>query len=260
MTIRPVDLRALEPHLNQIGIIAETDIMIDTSTPRGKIVDAALRLAGTKGWSGLSLQDIATEAGVTLVDLRRQFHSKTQILTVFTRLIDDAVLSTLQASDADASTRDRLFDVLMTRFEAMAPYKAGLKHAAADLRLSPGAALAQLIPVLQSQYWMLAAAGVSGDGWRGRMRVKGLAALYGRVLDIWLHDDDPAMGKTMAALDLKLRRAGNAVHRFDAVCDSGGQFLKSLCGLAHVCDTSVVSETPAAPPAPQPEEAGAASV
>ncbi len=233
--------------------------MLDTSTPRGKIADAALRLAGTKGWRDLSLQDIATEAGVTLVDLRRQFHSKTQILTVFTRLIDDAVLSTLQANDADATTRDRLFDVLMTRFEVMAPYKAGLKHVAAGLRLSPGTALTQLIPVLQSQYWMLAAAGISGDGWRGRMRVKGLAALYGSLLDIWLHDDDPAMAKTMAALDRKLRRAGNAEHRFDAVCESGGQFLKSLRGLVHVCDTSVASETPPPAAAAPQSEAGAAS-
>jgi ubiquinone biosynthesis protein COQ9 len=239
-----------------IEIIAETGIMLDTSTPRGKIADAALRLAGTKGWRDLSLQDIATEAGVTLVDLRRQFHSKTQILTVFTRLIDDAVLSTLQANDADAGTRDRLFDVLMTRFEVMAPYKAGLKHVAAGLRLSPGTALTQLIPVLQSQYWMLAAAGISGDGWRGRMRVKGLAALYGSVLDIWLHDDDPAMGKTMAALDRKLRRAGNAEHRFDAVCESGGHFLKSLRGLAGVC---VASETPPPAAAAAQPEAGAAS-
>jgi ubiquinone biosynthesis protein COQ9 len=226
--------------------------MIDTSTPRGKIVDAAMRLAGTKGWRELSLQDIASEAGVTLVDLRREFCTKTQILSAFTRLIDDAVLSTQQASEAGATVRDRLFDVLMTRFEVMAPYKAGLKSAVGCMRFAPGEALAQLIPVLESQYWMLAAAGLSGDGFRGRVRVKGLAALYARVLDIWLEDDDPAMGKTMAALDRRLRRADNAASRFEAVCESGGQFLRSLRGLVHVCDENANGDTQAVP-AQQPE-------
>jgi len=236
--------------------------MIDTSTTRGKIVDAALRLAGTKGWRELTLQDIAAEAGVPLAEIRHHFRSKDHILTAFTRLIDDAVLSTLQASDAGASTRDRLFDVLMTRFEVMAPYKAGLKSAAASLRTNPGAALANLVPALQSQYWMLAAAGVSGEGVRGRLRVKGLAAIYASTLDVWFSDDDQGMAKTMAALDKKLRRADSAVKRVDAVCDSGEEFaesgrrlLKSLCGLTRVC----AGET-AAKPVPQGGNAAEAPV
>ena len=109
--------------------------MLNLSTPEGKIIDAAMRLAATSGWAGLSLGQIADEAGVTLAEFRKRFPTKTHILVAFTRAADDAVLAKMpEATAGDAGERDRLFDVLMTRFEIMAPYKAGLKRIKADLQ------------------------------------------------------------------------------------------------------------------------------
>ncbi len=65
--------------------------------------------------------------------------------------------------------------------------------------------------VLNSNYWMLAAAGIGGEGLRGSARVAGLAALSAQVFDVWLDDDDPGLSKTMAALDKRLRRAERTV-------------------------------------------------
>ena len=47
--------------------------MLDLSTPKGRIVAAALRLAGERRWRDVTLADIATAANVRLVDLRREF-------------------------------------------------------------------------------------------------------------------------------------------------------------------------------------------
>jgi Bacterial regulatory proteins, tetR family. len=102
--------------------------MIDTSSSKGKIVAAALRLAERQGWRDTGLDEIAAEAGISLAELRRDFQSKGQILAAFTRMVDDAVLAGLKPADANASPRDRLFDVIMSRFDAMMPYKGGLKR------------------------------------------------------------------------------------------------------------------------------------
>ncbi len=204
--------------------------MIDTATNRGKIVAAAMRLAPIKGWQALSLADIAAEAGVSLNDLRAEFQTKAQILAAFTRMIDEEVLAKQHAAGEASTPRDRLFDVIMSRFDALAPYKEAIRTIADDLRFSPGAALAQLGPVLYSQYWMLAAAGIPAEGMRGLVRVKAMTALYGRVFAIWLEDDDPGMARTMAALDRRFRQAEAVKRRIDGLCEAGDRILSALTG------------------------------
>jgi hypothetical protein len=54
---------------------------------------------------------------------------------------------------------------------------------------------------------MLEIAGISASGPFGRLKTKGLAAVYLSVLRVWLQDDSPDMAKTMAVLDRSLRRA-----------------------------------------------------
>jgi ubiquinone biosynthesis protein COQ9 len=189
--------------------------MLDLTSNRNKIVDAALRLAASDGWAGLSLDRIAREAGIGLAEFRKEFSSKADILAAFTRAVDDAVLAKIGPAEASFAPRDRLFDVLMTRFEAMAPYKAGLKRICETMHRSLGDSVTQLGASARSLYWMLAAAGIDAEGSRGAIRVPGLIALYARVFDIWLEDDDPGLARTMAALDSRLRRGERAMQRLD---------------------------------------------
>lgn len=189
--------------------------MLDKTTTRGKIIDAAFRLAAKDGWTGLSLDRIANEARVTLNEFRKEFSSKAEILAAYTRAVDDAVLAKVDPADAGVAPRDRLFDVLMTRFELMAPQKGALRRIRQDLRYRFGDSLAQFGPASRSLYWMLAAAGVDAEGSRGLLRVPALMSLYARVFDIWLEDDDPGLARTMAVLDSRLRRGERAMQRID---------------------------------------------
>jgi len=202
--------------------------MLDQTTARGKIIDAALKLAAERGWSGLSLDEIAATAGLNLAEFRREFHAKAQILSAFTRAVDDAVLARIGRPDAGAVPRDRLFDVLMTRFEVMAPYRQALRRILSDLRYRPGESLVQFGAAGRSLYWMLAAAGIDAEGPRGAFRLPGLMGIYARVFDIWLEDDDPGMARTMAALDNRLRRAERMVQRVGDMLAAAGQMFSSL--------------------------------
>lgn len=189
--------------------------MLDKTTNRGKIIDAAFRLTAKDGWTGLSLDRIANEARVSLNELRAEFSSKAEILAAYTRAVDNAVLAKVDPADAGAAPRDRLFDVLMTRFELMAPEKATLRRIRQDLRYRLSDSAAQFGPASRSLYWMLAASGIDAEGSRGLLRVPALMSLYVRVFDIWLEDDDPGLARTMAALDSRLRRGERAMQRMD---------------------------------------------
>ncbi len=226
--------------------------MLDSATPRDRIIAAALRLAETHGWRELSLGEIAAGAGIPLGEMRREFQSKGQILAAFSRAVDQAVLEKFAAPGPDVP-RDRLFDVLITRFEIMQPYKPAIRRIREDLGTSFGEALAQLRPALKSQYWMLAAAGINGEGGRGMMRVQGLLAIYGRVFGVWLSDDDPGLARTMAALDRRLRRGESVLRGMERIREGCESFARALRGEKRKAEEApqAQTDTPAPPAEPQ---------
>lgn len=109
---------------------------------RGKIVDALMELAAGTRFEDISIRDICKAANVSLADFRDAFPSKGAVLAGFSRRMDRAVLEQDTGELADENARERLFDILMRRLEAMAPYREGLREVAAWLRREPMAAMA----------------------------------------------------------------------------------------------------------------------
>ena len=181
----------------------------DTGGVRARIVAAAFDLAATDGWARADLSRIAAAAGVSLADVHAEFPAKAMMIDAFMMGIDQAVLAAGPA-DADDSARDRLFEVLMRRFDALAPHKAGVAAVFRDCG-DPAVGLIGLPCFLRSMAWMLEAAGLSSGGVFGTARAAGLGAVYANALRVWLRDDQPDMAKTMAALDRGLGRADAAM-------------------------------------------------
>lgn len=185
--------------------------MIDKSTVRGRIVAAALDLAAQRAWDSVTLRDIAEAAGSNLVELRREFRSKGEILAAFARMIDDEVLAKAPARMAGQAARDHLFEVVMSRFDALQAYRPALKSIATAAQPDP----ALIRAFVGSQAWMLHAAGIGTDGVEGGLKLAGLASIYASVFRTWLDDDDPGLARTMAALDRRLRRGERTYTRIE---------------------------------------------
>jgi len=194
--------------------------MLDLATPRGRIIDAALRLAATKAWRDVSLHEIAQAANVTLVELSKEFYGKLSIMAAFTKLVDEQVLVRARlVHGAEDSARDRVFDVIMTRFDVLQPYRAALKSILRDGGMAPGPDT--LGRMMRSQHWMLVAAGIPADGPAGRAREAALLSVYARTIREWLDDEDPGRAKTMAVLDRRLRSGERWMQTFE---DLHGRF------------------------------------
>lgn len=173
--------------------------------PGQRLIAAALELAASKGWRRVSMAEIAASAEVSLDQTHALFPSKFAVLRGFRRGIDETVLAR-RAPASDDPPRDRLFDVLMRRFEALKPHQAGIR---AILRDSVGdpALLHGLPGLVRSMAWMREAAGLPAWGCRGRLASRLTAALYLSVLPVFLRDESADLGSTMAALDRRLRQA-----------------------------------------------------
>jgi len=172
---------------------------------RERILEAALKLAAERGWRRTGLADIARQAGVGLDQLCATFPSKAAIVGGLIRRTDVRALALGPAEGSSA--RDRLFDMLMRRFDALAADRAGIAAILGDLCRDPATALCHAPRLMVSMAWMLEAAGLTASGPIGLLRVKGLAAVYLWALRAWLADDSRDLAKTMAALDRGLRQA-----------------------------------------------------
>ena len=184
--------------------------------PATRILAAAMKTAVRIGWRRAALADIADAAGVTLAELHAAFADKGAILRGLADHADRKVLAGVpKKPDTDSSARDRLFDVLMRRFDTLKPYREGLAVVA---REGGGVGVADAVcgaqRMLRSLTWMLEAAGIGTGGWAGSCRAKGLAVVYAATFATWLRDESEDMAKTMAALDRNLARAERFANAF----------------------------------------------
>ena len=187
------------------------------STNRDKAVDALMTLLAEHAFDEIGFAEIAGRAGISLSQLRAEFGSTLAILAAHIKDIDRQVLDG-KDDTADEPARDRLFDVMMRRLEALAPYKDAVRSLMRSARRSPALALALNGMALRSQHWMLTAAGIGTQGPRGMLRVQGAALLFGRVLSVWVNDEEPGLDRTMAALDRGLASAERWSGFVDDLC------------------------------------------
>ena len=177
-----------------------------TPSEADRIIDAALALIPTEGWRGLSLAAIATAAEVPVLQVYRTFRSKQAILCGFVRRVDKTVLAEPPAPEADERPRDRLFDLLMRRFDALQQYKAALDVLRRELPSDPITAVCAGALLLRSMRWMLEVVDIPTGGIRGAIAVRLATAAYLSTMRVWYRDDSPDLSRTMATLDARLRR------------------------------------------------------
>ena len=229
--------------------------MLDLTTPKGRIVEAAMRLAATKTWGEVTMAEIAQGAGIGLADLAKEFYGKMAIVGGFQKLVDEEVLKRARlVFGKDENARDRVFDVVMTRFDVLNPYKVALRSIIAEGGMPP--LPGTLGKMMRSQHWMLVAAGIPADGPAGRVREAGLLSVYARAFHEWLDDDDPGHAKTMAVLDRRLRNGERWMQFFEDAHERAGKFADAFtpgyrrksAGGAHAEPGDPHKAPPAAPP------------
>jgi AcrR family transcriptional regulator len=171
-----------------------------------RIVEAALMRIASDSWLRLSLAAVAASAELPILRVYRRFRSKQAILCRFFERIDEAVLAEPPLPEEGERPRDRLFDLIMRRFDALRPYKAALHVLRRELPRDPLSAMVAGAALCRSIGWMMAAADIATDGIRGTIAIKLVARAYLAAMRVWQSDESPDLARTMAALDERLRR------------------------------------------------------
>jgi ubiquinone biosynthesis protein COQ9 len=171
------------------------------------LIDAAFTVAAENGWESVSVAAAARVADLPLERARARFAGRDSILLRFGRLADQGALTDALT---EGSPREKLFDILMRRFDALQARRAGVLALMRALPANPPLALGLTFATQHSMGWMLEGAGISSTGLRGSLRAKGLTAVWLYALRAWQRDESVDLSTTMAALDRALERAEQA--------------------------------------------------
>jgi AcrR family transcriptional regulator len=185
---------------------------------REKIIAAFMALLAEKRFEEIGFGDISARAGLSLAACRGEFGSTLAIFAAHMKDLDRKVLAGASGDMAEEPPRERLFDVLMRRIEAMAPYREATRSLLKSVAHNPGLAFALNGLALRSQTWMLTAADIDAAGPRGMIRAQGLAMLFASVLRTWVDDEDEGLARTLAALDRALARGQRWSGMLDDLC------------------------------------------
>ncbi len=193
--------------------------MTDTSpAQQAQIFEGLWQVVASHGWRGTTLSRIAEAGGVGLGALRGMAASPEGLVIRYNRMVDQQVLDgtvpSVGPTDGE-SPRDRIFDLLMRRLDALQPHRAGIVRFTRELPFHPILTLLLGAGMERSMGWMLEAAGISSQGPAGLARIKGLTAVWVYTLNAWMKDESTDLAATMAALDRALDRADQVARSLD---------------------------------------------
>ena len=193
--------------------------MSDTAGILEKGLLAALELAAETAWADLTLSDIADAAGLSLSD----FHGVAgkDELAAHADAYFDGFMSEEGVSH-DETPRERLFDVIMLRFEAMEDHRAGLTSLMKYRDRMPSLLLKLAAARKRSADWALVSAGLdSRSGAPVPLKAVGIAYVIGKAERAWRKETSGDFALTMAALDRGLRDAEDRMQQFQRVTGWG---------------------------------------
>jgi len=171
-----------------------------------RLVAGFWQSVASRGWDGTTMLAVAAASGVPMATLRRRCPDRARMLCLHNAVIDAAVLAGTVPGQAGID-RDRVFDVLMRRIDALQPHRPGILRFTRDLPANPALGLLALAGLPRSMRWMLEAAELATGGPRDLLLAPALGAVWLATARAWTRDDSVDLGATMAALDRALDRA-----------------------------------------------------
>jgi AcrR family transcriptional regulator len=182
------------------------------------LLDAALALIAERGWRGFSLVDLARRTGLSLAAVYAELPGRAAVLRRLGQRLDVAMLGVGPVELAEMSPRERLFELLMRRFDALAAYRPALRAMARERIVDPELCAASLCNLQRAAGWLVDASGRRATGLGAVLARQAVLMVYARTFKVWLDDDSPDRAATLAELDRRLGQLESMCRWCDRVC------------------------------------------
>ena len=174
------------------------------SKTRPDLLEAAFTHLADVGWAGWSPRALAAMTGYDLGEVYDAFPTPAALAQKLAERLDKTMLAIPPDELDGLSHRERLFELFMRRFDAMAPFKPGLQRLTREARTEPELLLASLCNLDRMAHWLIELAELPYSGLEARLARASLVVAYARIFRTWLDDATPDLATTMAELDKRL--------------------------------------------------------
>ena len=179
------------------------------ATLRNRIVDAALELAGERGWANVRLYQVAERAGVSLAQVGAEFRDQDALANAWFARALAALESLPEGAIAGRPAPERLHVAMMRWFDALAPQRElTVQMLEAKLYLShPHHWVPMIFDLSRLIHWFLDAARIASTGRARQLAEVGLTAIFLSTLSVWRRDDTVDQERTRAYLRRRLAQS-----------------------------------------------------
>jgi len=178
--------------------------MTDNLNNKAKLAASAKELIARKGWVRVTVPEIASEAGVGIVDALRIAPSKAVLVAACLDDVDKAVSTDPDRATAGADLRDSIFSAIMVYVDQLQAEREFYGTVVRGLRFDPVGSTIIGARFEQSLDAILDHAGLSADLVAGFARRRALSVLMLDVLRVWADDNSEDLSATMAGLNNRL--------------------------------------------------------
>ena len=165
------------------------------------------------GWQSIDLEKLSHECDFDVLNVTGGIRDKIGLLVAFSAFIDTTVNQSIDADlkDDQIPVRERLLEALLIRFEALAPYKAGVIKLMKTFLHNPSFVVIGSKSLKLSMEATLAAVGLEAKGIQGAIRVKGMCMIFMSGVCTWSKDNSEDLSATTRILDERLKQTENII-------------------------------------------------
>tara|TARA_Y100001934_G_scaffold228246_1_gene274493 strand:- start:142 stop:732 length:591 start_codon:yes stop_codon:yes gene_type:complete len=181
-------------------------------------LNKAFEVIESKGYQSLSPDLILKDMGISAKDIPFSLSSKEDVMVLFEEHITDQLIQIApELFDGSETTKEKLFELMMERFDLMEPYKTGLHEIFKTLPMNPILVLKSIPHFRDMVRSILQLADIDISCPTSEIKIIGFTYIYLRSCKNWFEDESVDKGKTMAALDKHLTFAeqiANSLFKF----------------------------------------------
>lgn len=185
------------------------------------IIHKSFELIEKIGWERFSFQKLSEKEKIPLNFLKTNYKCKYTVIEKFSQMIDRQVESNIRADDLmDSSIKDKLFELIMLRFDELESFKKALKNIFLSTKKNP--LLISIISknLLNSFDFYLEVSNSYQNSPTDIFKKNFLLLIYSLVFETWLNDNSEDLSKTMSQLDKYLsiaEQTQNKINNFFAI-------------------------------------------
>ena len=172
-----------------------------------KIIEESFLFIDKIGWKEFSIERFAEDNKYKTSEVKKFIGNKNDLLIEFSKMIDEKVELNIDIEEFENSdVKDNIFELIMMRFDAMTPFKGGLKKIINEIK-SPIILKEISQNILVSMDFYLEFSNAYDDTIFDTIKKKSLFLIYSYCFKAWLNDDSKELSKTMSELDRLLNYA-----------------------------------------------------